>query len=241
MPVKRSDRKRKRTVTRKRKINSSKKVSRPTNKNYGKIQRNMFGVSPNVIGVHSYGQNYSFSCGPIGAFGTSQVWNLNTLFDPDQSGIGHQQYLRDEYANVYSRYKVLRCKVDLMIVNPSADGIIICGQFRSPANTVGIAGFTPQVVMERPGVFTKVINNTGKQIVKFSKDVSIQSISGLTKAQFDADVSNFSAAVTLNPAFMPTLVLAVAALDEISTPSVNIITKLTFYTMWYDRKTVNQS
>jgi len=40
---------------------------------------------------------------------TSHVFRVNSIFDPDLTGTGHQPLLHDEYDGIYSEYRVLKC------------------------------------------------------------------------------------------------------------------------------------
>lgn len=41
----------------------------------------------------------------------SQSFRGNSIFDPDSTGVGHQPYLHDTWALIYSKYKVTGCKI----------------------------------------------------------------------------------------------------------------------------------
>lgn len=219
---------------------SSQWTNRPANPRYGLV-RNMPGVSNSCYAVHSYVQNYPYTAGASGVYGTSQVWNLNDMFDPDKTGVGHQPYLHDTYSALYYRYKVIWVKVHQYITDPTADGIIVANYLRTPSNTSTIAGASPQVVNERPGCSTKIINNTGRQVVTYSRRIDIAKACGLSRAQFNADFTILSTTSGASPTLIPTLVTAIAALDATSTPTVNVVTHLTYGVQWYDRKTQSQS
>lgn len=38
------------------------------------------------------------------------VFRLNSIYDPDQDGVGHQPAFHDQWADFYSKYRVLGCK-----------------------------------------------------------------------------------------------------------------------------------
>lgn len=49
-----------------------------------------------------------------GVFGTSQQFKVNSLWDPDLTGVGHQPLGRDTWTSIYDYYKVLKCKVEVV-------------------------------------------------------------------------------------------------------------------------------
>lgn len=59
--------------------------------------------------------NYNGSAAP-----TAQKWSMNSLFDPNNSGSGHQPSFFDTFSAVYGRYYVKRFKVDMEFINLSS-------------------------------------------------------------------------------------------------------------------------
>lgn len=64
---------------------------------------------------HKYVDVIDFPAG--GGAGILQYWQFrcNSMYDPDESGVGHQPMFRDEMAAQYSYYTVLRSKIDVTI------------------------------------------------------------------------------------------------------------------------------
>lgn len=50
-------------------------------------------------------------------------FSLNSLFDPDQTGVGHQPRTYDEWSAFYKSYRVNGCKLELDISESTADSI----------------------------------------------------------------------------------------------------------------------
>jgi len=46
-----------------------------------------------------------------------QVFRLNSVFDPDLSGVGHQPLYRDTFAAIYDQYAVISTRIVVTIVN----------------------------------------------------------------------------------------------------------------------------
>ena len=55
--------------------------------------------------------------------GASQIWKMNSIFKPDETGTGHQPFPRDLWASMYDSYAVLSCEYDIQIFNRGADTI----------------------------------------------------------------------------------------------------------------------
>lgn len=79
---------------------------------------NCVGLPDRLIVILKYSQQYSFAGGT--ATPSAQVWALNSAFDPDYSGTGHQPSFWDKIAAVYGRYFVRRFKVEVELINTTA-------------------------------------------------------------------------------------------------------------------------
>lgn len=55
----------------------------------------------------------------FGALTGTYVFNCNSLFDPDRTGIGHQPMGFDQLAGLYNRYKVYACSYKATISSPN--------------------------------------------------------------------------------------------------------------------------
>jgi hypothetical protein len=170
------------------------------NKLYSRVPRQSFGISKSVRGVHAYSQLYTYTAGSLGVFGGSQVWGLNTVFDPDKTGVGHFQYLRDQYAALYSRYKITGVRIEDTIADPSADGVVVVHKMKAPSDTSTVVGFSPTVVGEQPTCDLMYINNTGSQVRKYKRYYPMWKLCNLSKLQFDADFTTVSTITGANPA-----------------------------------------
>lgn len=207
---------------------------------YGKTSK-QFGLAEKYFSQHAYSQLYAFVAGAAGVFGTEQNWSLNDMFDPDFTGVGHQPYLRDQVAFLYGKYKVLGVKIELIASDPTADGVVLGVRINTPSDAGVLAGATPSTMGEKSNVQLKYLNNTGSQVVVWKKYYKMWQIAGVTKLQYDADYTNYSAAVGSSPTLIPSLHIAIAGIDGASTPTARIMQRFTFYCQWTERQTVAQS
>lgn len=103
----------------------------------------MYGPSQNLRSTLSTKRGLMQNVGPFGArwagklkyvdkFNTStvsgiyneQLFNLNSLFDPDRTGVGHQPLGFDQLNVIYQRYRVLKTSYRLTMVNSDQTGSI---------------------------------------------------------------------------------------------------------------------
>jgi len=61
-----------------------------------------------------YSENYSFSASPTPA---AQRWAVNSAFDPNVSGVGHQPSYFDTFSGIYARYYVEAFQLEIYVTN----------------------------------------------------------------------------------------------------------------------------
>jgi len=122
-------------------------------------------------------------------------FNLNSIFDPNRTGVGHQPYGFDTLATLYNRYRVIACGWRITAPQSSA-GSIQTQVAALPSNQILSIG-TLSEVRENPRA--KYITQVqGGQTVVLSGKCYIPSLIGRTRAQYMAD-DDYQALVTANP------------------------------------------
>lgn len=118
---------------------------------------------------------------------TQYVFNLNSIFDPNRTGFGHQPYGHDTMSTIYNRYRVIKCNYvisGLAIGGGTGDSYGIIAAM--PANeTAAITGGVAEV-QENPRVrYITQAPNDGSKVLRGS--VNIASLVGRTSQQYMAD------------------------------------------------------
>lgn len=109
------------------------------------------------------------------------TFNLNSVFDPNRTGGGHQPYGYDQFATLYNRYRVISCS--WRVTAPSSTGTVQLGCI--PTNEP-IVPATFAELKENPR--TKyVIQHVGGNVQLNKGRSYIPSLVGRTKAQYMAD------------------------------------------------------
>ncbi len=93
------------------------------------------------------------SVNPASSFIGDHVFRLNSIFDPDFTGTGHQPYGHDTYELLYEQYRVVGCKATVTYSASAATSNIIALAEITP-NSVSASSAEP--VMERSNVKWKV-------------------------------------------------------------------------------------
>ncbi len=148
----------------------------------------------------TYAQTVTLTTGTLGVMGAAQQFSLNSLFDPDTTGVGHQPYGFDQFKAFYGYYRVDRCTVRLISSNVGASSDV---QFGVYIFTIGgfntLVGVTTDTAAERPDVLTWLLSPDGHNRVSSCKfDVNCATFVGRPPQEYEADPQYF-AAVTASP------------------------------------------
>lgn len=167
-------------------------------------------------------------------------FRLNSLFDPDLSGVGHQVYQYDQLTALYNKSIVLACKVELRWSNPSADGLYVgysvVGPVSAPAAGKGI-----DYIKELPTAQVIPMNNSGSQVRTQTVYVKLHQLFGVDKKAFIANTTyheTMGAATTVPNALIQPFVI-----DPSGGSSMNVALeiKLTYYAKLWEFKDPGQS
>jgi len=177
-------------------------------------------------------QKYSTSF-PITAITGSYTFNLNSVYDPDRTGIGHQPYGFDQLAALYNRYRVIKCSY---VINGYADSNALRIACLATNELPSLASVSDLV--ERPRA-RFVVQYPGANTQYLKGSVSIPSLVGRSKAQYMAD-DRYQATVTNDPAELALLQVAVAGMNDGGAAATLVIT-LEYTVEYFDMKPLGQS
>lgn len=165
-------------------------------------------------------------------------WNLNSVFDPNRSGTGHQPYGHDSLTPIYNRYRVISCSYVISGVDTAGRYIQIAAL---PANEEAtISSLTVSEIRENPRAryITQAPNASLKMLKGY---VSLPSLMGRNKAQYMAD-DRFQATAGSSPSEAAVLnVFAQDLADGLNTINTTLNLTLTYTVEWFDVKQLGQS
>lgn len=162
-----------------------------------------------------------------------QVFNLNSTFDPDLTGIGHQPYGRDTYATLYNRYRVFAVSGSVATTTTSGTGIV------SIVATNSSTPLTSQtLIAEMPNSRKNVVCNGQVKVIKFK--YSLPRVNGSTSTAYKSD-DRFQALANANPAEI--ICLHVLSTDSLGTSTTTIFNDITlnYHVEWFDPAPLVQS
>lgn len=163
--------------------------------------------------------------------------NLNSIFDPNRTGIGHQPYGFDLLSSTYNRYRVINCRYRISVhSNDNATNLQLAV---IPTNDA-ISPLTISEVRENPRC-KYVLQAPLDTIRVVAGNVYIPSLVGRTKAQYMAD-DRYQALTTANPNELALLNLFAGTTTETgSTSSVIFNIQLEYTVEFFDIKHMPQS
>lgn len=147
-------------------------------------------------------------------------WLINSLYDPNYTGTGHQPLGFDQYATFYARYRVFKTGYILRAVSPSgSEAYNVC----IVANNVTTAFTDANWCMEQPNAITRIVSADRPLIMKGSW--WLPRINGVTATQYKSD-DRFQAGVTTSPT--ETLMMHVVYSTIGNSPSAPASAKVAF-------------
>jgi hypothetical protein len=194
-------------------------------------------VCPDMIRVPlRYAQKNLFG----GAVNGEQIYNLNSLFDPDRTGVGHQPLGMDQWAAFYNRYRVDEVEVDIDFINGAAamtDCLVVASNDATAINTVA----TFESGAEAPYSWNRMCtlaNSLG--MLHFRRRFKINDITGVPLSKYKID-DTYQALVTSNPGELIVLHVVCQSNDFATNIGMDIRVRLTYYATFWDRKQLIES
>lgn len=165
------------------------------------------------------------------------LFNLNSLFDPNRTGIGHQPYGYDQLAGLYNRYRVIRTSYVISGIQADSPGtnVRIGAQ---PANDIILYG-NLSAMCEAPRSKFIVQGAQGSPLKTLKGFSHIPSLMGRTRPEYMAD-DRYSAAVGSSPAEFAILNVMGATLGDAGV-TINAVITMEFTVEWFDIAQQTQS
>ena len=166
---------------------------------------------------------------------TGTVFSLNSMYDPDVSGVGHQPYFYDQLVNntMYNKATVYGCKVKITATADNPSEILLMPKRTSTLGT------NMSLIDERPNGISRMTNNVSRPIT-LSRYYPINQIFGVAKRKISDD-SEFSHDYNANPTTSAYIHLYVMNPNPAFTCTVSYNIELRYYCRLWDRGVVGQS
>lgn len=131
------------------------------------------------------------------ATANSQVMNLNSAFDPDRTGSGHQPYGFDTMSTLYNRYRVLKTNWRINFAPSSAVYNATVFPLNGLLSSSPTTGATFLTACEQQRSVMRAIAASGRS-VEYRGQVDLMRLAGTTRIEYLAD-DRYEATVAASP------------------------------------------
>lgn len=179
-------------------------------------------VPQRFITKHKYSTTFT-----LGAAQPIYRFNMNSLYDPDLTGTGHQPYGFDQMAALFNRYRVYGCSYIVngyQFNNPIRFGVVSSNDSAAPSNLA--------TLIEYPRSKT-TIQVPGGAKAQLKGYVNLPSLTGRTKSQYMAD-DRYQAQNNTSPQEALILNVMAQSLSDTTLESCTMMVTLVFHCEWFD-------
>lgn len=145
--------------------------------------------------------NYMYLRDSSASVADNAIIRLNSAFDFDYSGTGHQPMGFDQYAGLYSTYRVLQVKFQGHLLNTNTDPCVHTWNVSTDPTVITASAAGISNAAEQPNGGMAPVYGEGAASTSFSKSYRIAQVLGLTEAQYRSDDS-YAAVTNTNPAII---------------------------------------
>lgn len=160
-------------------------------------------------------------------------FRLNSLYDPDFTGGGHQPYQYDQVQAMYGFYLVHKCDWEVTFSNSASIPGLYVGVNLLFNTGNSVSGLPFSTIVERTQARSRALPTTGSQQVVFKGSCWPWLIMGITKAQYMNELAQYAGQTINNPASGPKLEVFVLDPNAGATSTVQITTSLKYHAELY--------
>ncbi len=204
----------------------------------------IFNVLPRMMRKQlRYAETFSLTTGTAGVIGTVQTMTLNNLYDPNQSGVGHQPYGFDQLTPFYGYYVVHNCRWRLLATTiGNTSEVCVAYQIYPAVSGVTIAGISVDAATEKSAVTTFNVGPSGNDRSRMvSGTVAMPKVFGISPPQYKDNLDQYGAAVTTGPTVGAYIEVGIGSYSGSAGVSLSIQIVLDFDAEFYSPKTLPQS
>jgi hypothetical protein len=190
----------------------------------------IFGFPPTLLTKLRYVDTYALisTAGSL----SKQTFYVNSIYDPDNSGVGHQPLYHDTYTSIYDQYAVVNTKMIIQYQSLAASTSMVIGAVIDDDNT---SSTTPTTLMEQnlgkhlllPPLYGSLSNRTISMLWDCKKHLGIDPFTSQT----------YKTAVGNNPTEAAALVIWSVPADGASIATTQVQVTMEFTVLFTELKT----
>lgn len=220
---------------------AKRRTKRKTRKTYRKkgsrtyttVNKSLSVIAPRYITKLKYVEYDQPLTSTVGAT-VDYIYSLNSLFDPNVSGTGHQPLGFDQLNILYNRYRVFRANYRITFQPTSSSATFMV----YPSNSnVTLSSSNPSTIMEQ----SRTISRPSKvdAPVIFTGTVNLPKLNGVTSSQYKTD-DRFQSLMSGSPSELLELHIMASA-SASATATYRYTVQMTYYAEFYDPLDLAQS
>lgn len=203
-----------------------------------------FGASdpfpPSIVKSLKYAELFQMSTSAAGVIGTQQVMRLNSLYDPNHTGAGHQPYGFDNLSPLYAKYRVDRVKFKITMSTPAAANDMIGYASVSPGTSAALTGKANWQPFEWPNCSTCHLSSTGDRRGILRGSFHLHQLAGVSKLKYEAD-DVYASAIGADPDQDILLTFSVGSYSLSVSQVCSALIELEYGTTFFERTTLGTS
>ncbi len=188
------------------------------------------GIDPHKYVVLKYVDNFSATIASTA--GTQQTMNLNSIFDPDRTGVGHQPLYYDQYAALYNRYRVLKVHWKIVFGNTTGTFNTVVLPVNGLISSAVAGSATYATACEQPRAIFKLVAGNGGIPVTYEGNINLNNLNGCTVTEYLGD-DRFEAQIGASPTEIMTLAIGIYN-PTVASILVNFTVEMHFYVDLHD-------
>jgi len=189
------------------------------------------GIADRALIKLRYRDNYILTATQPNTF-AQRVWRLNSIYDPDYTGTGHQPLCYDQWQVFYKNYRVYKTDVIISLCNEETNAVQV-GFVTQPDDTAITADDS---AFEQPHVYSRILGaESGQNRAIIKRTIHHPRMIGQTSQQFKSNENTY-AAFGVNPNTNVFGILFADSIDNSMTPNVSVNVQLIFHVELFGRK-----
>jgi len=164
------------------------------------------------------------------------VYLINSLFDPEYTGVGHQPRDFDTWSTIYAKYRVRRVLVEVQVRQRAAHGIAVACVPSNSATALSAS----DAPLEFPRAVDMGITSSSQPAARAKFVVDPRAVLGMTPTEFLGDDAT-AALVSASPTQAVYLHIYAGQLDSATACDYELNVRFRFETEFYDRKPLSIS
>lgn len=205
------------------------------------VNRALQPIAQRYICKMKYAESVNIDIPALGLVGVTR-FNLNSIFDPNRTGVGTQPYSHDTFQSMYNRYRVISCSYKVSIFNTTNLTSEPIQLTTLPANEEVSIGTGAEGRMN-PRAKYIIQGPTGSPIRYLTGRVHLPSLVGRNKSQYMAD-DRYQAQFGASPSELAILNIYSSLMNDGQVASARVLqasVELTYTVECFDVKNLSPS